>query len=124
MTTNFIDLLDFLIPATIIWFILIFVVYRYSGFDTIKLSYLLFFQKKYWTNYNIIEFISWSIKAIIIVPGLIFNIQIWWLYIIALCTSLSLIWASNKKTLPTLICFNTLWAWISCAVIVKNIYLM
>lgn len=78
-------------------------------------------DKKYWTNYNIIEAISWVAKAIIIVPGLIFGINIWQLYIIALVTSMMLIWASNKKLLPTLVGFNTLWIWLSMMVIAQHV---
>jgi hypothetical protein len=54
------------------------------------------------------------------VPGLIFGIQIWQLYFLTLLTSLTLIWASNKKLLPTLVAFNTLWAWISIMVIAQH----
>jgi hypothetical protein len=36
-------------------------------------------------------------------------------------TSLSLIWASNKKLLPTLVAFNLVWVWISCMVISQHI---
>jgi hypothetical protein len=81
----------------------------------------MWFKSEYWTTYNLVEVISWFAKAIIIVPGLIFNINIWWLYFVTLTTSLTLIWASNKKLLPTLVAFNTLWAWISCVVLVKNL---
>ena len=80
----------------------------------------MWFSKEYWTDYNTVEFVSWVAKAIIIVPGLIFGIQIWWLYFLTLATSLSLIWASNKKLLPTLVGFNTLWVWISLMVLVKH----
>jgi hypothetical protein len=81
----------------------------------------MFFTKKYWTNYNIVEFLSWAAKAIIIVPGLIFGISLWWLFFLTLLTSLALIWASNKKLLPTLVGFNTIWVWISCMVLAQNI---
>lgn len=107
--------------ATIIWLILITIVYAHSHFDKIRDCYGMLFTRDYWTNYNIVEFASWLTKAIIIVPGLIFGIQIWWLYFLTLITSLTLIWASNKKLLPTLVGFNTLWVWISCMVLVKNI---
>lgn len=81
----------------------------------------MFFTKKYWTDYNTVEFLSWLTKALIIVPGLIFKIQLWWLYFFTLFTSLTLIWASNKKLLPTLIGFNTLWVWISCMVLIQHL---
>ena len=110
----------YLILATLIWLTFTAIVYWHTGFDKIKSCYAMWFQKEYWTNYNTVEFISWLAKAIIIVPGLIFGIQIWWLYFLTLATSLSLIWASNKKFLPTLVGFNTLWAWISCVVLAKH----
>ena len=100
---------------------LLFIVYRHTGFKAIKDCYGMWFTRKYWTNYNIVEALSWATKAIIIVPGLIFGIQIWWLYFLTLCTSLTLIWASNKKLLPTLVAFNSIWTWISVMVIVKNL---
>ena len=81
----------------------------------------MWFTREYWTNYNIIEAASWIAKAIIIIPGLIFGIQIWQFYFIALFTSLTLIWASNKKLLPTLVGFNTLWIWLSMMVIAQNV---
>jgi hypothetical protein len=79
------------------------------------------FTKEYWTDYNTVEFMSWTAKAIIIIPGLIFGIQLWWLYFFTLVTSLTLIWASNKKLLPTLVGFNTMWAWLSLMVISQHI---
>ena len=110
-----------LIIATFISITLLYIVYRHVGFKALKDCYWLWFTKEYWTNYNIIEALSWATKAIIIVPGLIFGIQLWWLYVLTLCTSLALIWASNRKLLPTLVAFNTIWSWISVMVIVKNV---
>jgi hypothetical protein len=78
-------------------------------------------RKSYWTDYNIIEFAAWMAKAIIIVPGLIFGIELWYLHFITLTTSSLLIWASMRKSLPTLIVFNTLWIIISLTIIIKNI---
>lgn len=101
--------------------ILLFVVYRHVGLEAIKNCYAMWFTREYWTNYNIVEALSWATKAIIIVPGLIFGIQLWWLYFLTLATSLTLIWASNKKLLPTLVAFNTIWTWISVMVIIKNL---
>lgn len=109
------------IIACIITGILVFVVYKHVGFEAIKNCYGMWFTRKYWTNYNIVEALSWGTKAIIIVPGLIFGIQIWWLYFLTLVTSLTLIWASNKKLLPTLVAFNSLWVWISIMVLVKSL---
>ena len=110
----------YLIVATFIWIIATSIVYWHTGFDKIKSCYMMWFQKEYWTNYNTVEFVSWLAKAVIIVPGLIFGIQIWWLYFLTLTTSLSLVWASNKKLLPTLVGFNVIWAWISCVVLAKH----
>ena len=107
--------------ATGTWAVLILFVYRHITLAKIKECYGMWFTKKYWTDYNTVEFVSWFAKAIIIVPGLIFHIQIWWLYFLTLFTSLTLIWASNKKLLPTLVGFNTLWAWISCMVLAQHL---
>lgn len=68
------------IIACIITGILVFIVYKHVGFKAIKDCYGMWFTRKYWTNYNIVEALSWAAKAIIIVPGLIFGIQLWWLY--------------------------------------------
>ena len=110
-----------IIFANISALILLYFVYKYTGFKKIIFCYCMFFTKKYWTNYNIVEFLSWAAKAIIIIPGLIFGISLWWLFFLTLLTSLALIWASNKKLLPTLIGFNTIWVWISCMVLSQHI---
>ena len=107
--------------ACLVWAVLIGIAYTHSNWHNIRNCYKLWFTKEYWTDYNRVEFASWLAKAIIIVPGLIFGIQIWWLYFITLFTSLTLIWASNKKLLPTLVGFNTLWAWISCMVLAQHL---
>ena len=57
---------------------------------------------------------------IIIIPGLIFGISIWELYYLTLLTSITLIWASRKKALPTLVGFNTMWAWLSLMVLAQH----
>lgn len=110
-----------IIFANILSLILLYFVYKHTGFKKIKNCYCMFFTKKYWTNYNIVEFLSWTSKAIIIIPGLIFGISLWGLFFLTLCTSLALIWASNKKMLPTLVGFNTIWTWISCMVLAQYI---
>ena len=107
--------------ATIVCIILVGMVYRHTGWDNIKRCYGMWFTKEYWTDYNTVEFVSWVAKAIIIVPGLVFGIQIWWLYFLTLLTSLTLIWASNKKLLPTLVGFNTLWVWLSVMVLAQHL---
>ena len=107
--------------ATIIWIMLILISYKHITLEKIKECYGMWFTKEYWTDYNTIEFVSWLAKAIIIIPGLIFGIQLWWLYFLTLITSLTLIWASNKKLLPTLVGFNTMWAWLSCMVLAQHL---
>lgn len=108
--------------ATVVWALLIAIVYAHSNWRKICDCYSMWLTKEYWTDYNTVEFLSWAAKAVIIIPGLIFGIQLWWLYFFTLATSLGLIWASNKKLLPTLVGFNTIWAWISCMVIAQHIF--
>lgn len=107
--------------ATLLWFVVIGFVYYQVGITKISNCYRLWFTKEYWTDYNIIEALSWFTKAIIIVPGLIFGVEIWWLYAFTLITSILLIWASNKKLLPTLVGFNTLWVWMSLVVLTRSL---
>ena len=107
--------------ATGTWLVLLLVVYKHITFAKVKECYAMWFTKSYWTDYNTVEFVSWVAKAIIIIPGLIFHIQIWWLYFLTLFTSLTLIWASNKKLLPTLVGFNTMWAWLSLMVLSQHL---
>jgi hypothetical protein len=76
--------------ATLTWAILITISYRHITFEKIKQCYGMWFTREYWTDYNIIEFVSWLAKVIIIIPGLIFGIQLWWLYFLTLGTSLTL----------------------------------
>jgi hypothetical protein len=97
------------------------VVYTHSNWRKIRDCYGLWFTREYWTDYNTVEFASWLAKAVIIVPGLIFGISVWWLFFLTLFTSLTLIWASNKKLLPTLVGFNTIWVWISCMVLAQHL---
>lgn len=79
-------------------------------------------NKKYWTKANTVEFFAFVAKAVIIIPGLLFDIQIWWLYIFALVSSLALIWSSTVKTIPTLIWFNILWSLLAATAILKQFY--
>lgn len=109
------------IIATSVWAILIGIVYTHVKWSEINRVYKMWFTKEYWTDYNTVEALSWFAKAIIIVPGLIFGISVWWLYFLTLATSITLIWASNKKLLPTLVAFNTLWAWLSCMVLAQHL---
>ena len=75
--------------------------------STIALKRL--FTKEYWDTANTVEFICFMNKLIIIIPGLLFGVQWWWLYIIAAVTSGGLVWSSTVKTLPTIILFNIFW---------------
>lgn len=109
------------VAACTVYAVLLAIVYGHTGFAKIRNCYAMWFKREYWTDYNTVEFVSWFAKGVIIVPGLIFGIQIWQLYFLTLGTSLSLIWASNKKLLPTLVGFNTLWAWISCMVLAQHL---
>ena len=113
--------LEQILWAVAAWTILTAVAYAHSGWAAIKSCYSMWFTREYWTSYNIVEALSWGAKAVIIVPGLIFGIQIWWLYFLTLATSLTLIWASNKKLLPSLVAFNTIWAFISCMVLAQHL---
>jgi hypothetical protein len=77
------------------------------------------FHKKYWNRENTVEFFAFVTKGVIIIPGLLFDIQFWWLYIFALISSLALIWSSTVKTIPTLIWFNILWSFLAIFAIIK-----
>ena len=113
--------LEQILFACITSVVLISVVYTHTGWSNIRQCYAMWFTKEYWTNYNIVEAASWLAKAVIIIPGLIFGIQLWWLYFFTLLTSLTLIWASNKKLLPTLVGFNTMWVWLSLMVLAQHL---
>lgn len=113
--------LEQIIWAQVAFVLLIGIVYSHSRWDKIRDCYGMWFTREYWTDYNTVEFASWAAKAVIIVPGLIFGISLWWLFFLTLATSLSLIWASNKKLLPTLVGFNTIWVWISCMVLAQHL---
>ena len=76
-------------------------------------------NKSYWNLPNTVEFFAFMTKIVIIIPGLVFGVQWWWLYIFALITSTALIWSSTKKTLPTIIILNIAWIFISIASILK-----
>ena len=103
-----------------IFTIYIFVLYKFTGLENIKDRYKMFFNREYWINYNTIEFCSWMAKAIIIIPGLVFGIELWYMHYITLITSSLLIWASMKKSLPTLILFNTIWIGISLTILIRH----
>lgn len=74
---------------------------------------------RYWNKVNSIEFFAFMTKIVIIVPGLLFGKQWWWLYIFALASSLFLIFTSTVKTLPTIILFNIAWSILAITSILK-----
>jgi hypothetical protein len=77
-------------------------------------------HKEYWTKANVVEFFAFMTKLTIIFPGLLFGIQLWWLYIFALVSSLALIWSSTIKTLPSIILFNIGWSILATIAILKH----
>jgi hypothetical protein len=95
--------------------------YYIIGWGKILDRYKMFLDKNYWTDYNTIEFAAWLTKAMIIIPGLVFGIELWYMHFLTLLTSSLLIWASMKKNLPTLVAFNTIWICISLTIIIRNI---
>ena len=106
---------------TITFVLLTGVLYYIIGFNKILDRYKMYLSKEYWTDYNVIELSAWLAKAIIIIPGLIFGIELWYLHFITLATSSLLIWASMRKSLPTLILFNTIWICISLTIILRHL---
>lgn len=104
---------------TFVFFITI--LYGVIGYKKILNRYKMYLSKDYWTDYNIIEAAAWMSKAAILIPGLIFGIEIWQLHFLTLTTSSALIWASMRKSLPTLILFNTIWICISLTIIIRNL---
>jgi hypothetical protein len=77
-------------------------------------------SKGYWSRVNAVEAWGFATKIAIIFPGLLFGYQWWWLYIFAIISSLSLIWTSTEKTLPTIIIFNVLWVILASLSIAKH----
>ena len=105
----------------IIYSVFIAALYWLVGFRKIWKRILMFRNGKYWTDYNVIEFAAWMAKAIIIVPGLIFGVELWYMHFLTLITSSLLIWVSMRKDLPTLILFNTILIVISLTIIIRNL---
>jgi hypothetical protein len=77
-------------------------------------------HRGYWNKPNTVEFFAFMTKIVIIFPGLLLGKQIWWLYIFALISSISLIWSSTVKTLPTIIWFNIGWSILAVLAILKH----
>lgn len=74
----------------------------------------------YWTKPNTVEAGGFAIKLIIIFPGLLFSVQWWWLYVLAIFSSAALVWSSTAKTLPTIILFNAMWIILATIAIAKH----
>ena len=96
-------------------------VYFHVGLTNIRNSYGLWFKQGYWVNYNVVEAAAWLAKAAVILPGLVWQKEVWQLHIITLLTSALLIWVSERKLLPTMVAFNTLWIGMSSVLIIRNI---
>lgn len=110
-----------ILSATLAAFVIVTIVYSHITFQEIQRCYSMWFTGEYWTVYNIVDAVAWLAKAIIIIPGLIFGVQVWQLYWIALATSVALIWASYRRVSPTVVGFNTVWCWISCMVLAQHL---
>lgn len=76
----------------------------------------------YWTKVNTVEAWGFATKIAIIFPGLLLDKQWWWLYIFAIISSVSLIWTSTRKTLPTIILFNVAWVILASLSILKHFW--
>jgi len=107
--------------STTVAILIISLLYALVGINRIIDCYKTWFTKEYWTDYNTVEFAAWFAKAIIIIPGLVFGIEVWYMHFITLLTSGLLIWASMRKLLPTLVAFNSIWIWLSTTVIMRNL---
>jgi hypothetical protein len=94
--------------------------YIRTFFQKILLAIKTMSNKKYWTKANLVEAWGFGTKLTIIIPGLIFGYQWWWLYIFALVSSIALIWSSTVKTLPTIILFNVVWVLLAITAIAKH----
>ena len=107
--------------ALCLFLVITLLVYARAGFSKIVSSYGMWLEPGYWVNYNIVEGLAWVAKAAVILPGLIWQKEIWQLHIITLVTSALLIWVSERKLLPTMVAFNTLWIGLSSIVVARNI---
>ena len=108
--------------AAVLFLVITALVYARVGFANITNSYRMWFEDGYWVNYNIVEALAWLAKAAVILPGLVWQEEIWQLHIVTLLTSALLIWVSERKLLPTMVAFNTLWIGLSSVVIVRNLF--
>jgi len=110
-----------ILAASLLFFGITTLVYYHVGLGNIVKSYRMWFEEGYWVNYNVVEAIAWIAKAAVILPGLIWQQEIWQLHVVTLVTSALLIWVSERKLLPTMVAFNTLWIGLSSVVIVRNL---
>jgi len=94
--------------------------YIRTFFQKILIAIKTMSSKNYWTKANLVEAWGFGTKLTIIIPGLIFGQQWWWLYIFALISSIALIWSSTVKTLPTIILFNVVWVLLAITAIAKH----
>lgn len=79
-------------------------------------------NRSYWNKVNTVEAWGFTTKIAIIFPGLLLGKQFWWLYIFAILSSVSLIWTSTRKTLPTIILFNVAWVILASLSILKHFW--
>ena len=107
--------------AAALFLVITTLVYARVGFVNIANSYRMWLVEGYWVNYNIVKALAWLAKAAVILPGLIWQKEIWELHIVTLLTSALLIWVCERKLLPTMVAFNTLWSGFSSVVIVRNL---
>ena len=110
-----------LVVTTCLFLAVTSLIYYHVGVGNILNSYRLWLGEGCWVNYNVVEAVSWLAKAAVILPGHIWQKEIWQLHIITLFTSALLIWVSERKLPPTMVSFNTLWIGLSSVVIVRNI---
>ena len=73
--------------AAALFLIITALVYARVGFANITNSYRMWFEDGYWVNYNIVEALAWLAKAAVILPGLVWQKEIWQLHIVTLLTS-------------------------------------
>jgi hypothetical protein len=95
--------------------------FYFIGYSRIKDKLSMYKYKSYWTDYNILEFGDLVSKTIVIIMGLILQVELWWLFFLPLLTSSLSIWFSMKKSLPNLIVSNTIWILLSLTIILRNI---
>ena len=73
--------------AAALFLVITALVYARVGFANITSSYRMWFEDGYWVNYNIVEALAWLAKAAVILPGLVWQKEIWQLHIVTLLTS-------------------------------------